>query len=102
MGFRERVVKGLGRCLVDEEIDATALSIHISEVGPGTSAHPPHAHPGLEAFYLLEGEGEVRVGDDSYALRANEAILFDPSKLHGLVNKGSSVMRYMVIIAKAR
>jgi hypothetical protein len=33
-------------------------------------------------------------------LRASEGIIFDPRKLHGLVNSGDVPMRYIVIIAR--
>ena len=54
MNFLEHHVKGLARCLVDESLPPERLHIHISEVGPGARAHPPHAHDGVEALYMLE------------------------------------------------
>jgi len=92
-------VKGLTKCLVDEEVDPKKLSFHISKIDAGTRAHPPHTHEGVEAFYVLEGNGTIEIEDEGYPLGPNEAILLDPTKLHGLVNTGSTAMRYMVIIA---
>ncbi len=92
--------KGLERCLVAANLDPERLRIHISEIEPGTRAHPPHTHEGVEAFYILEGQGELEMGEERQTLQANEAIVIDPSILHGLVNTGTAKMRYMVIITK--
>jgi uncharacterized cupin superfamily protein len=99
MQFLEHPVKGITRCLLDADLKGEPLHVHISEVGPGQRSHPPHRHGGLEAFYMIEGEGVLEIDGESYTLRANEAVVFDPQKLHGLVNRSSSSMRYMVILA---
>lgn len=100
MNFLEQQVKGLARCLVDEDLPPERLRVHISQVGPGGRAHPPHTHDGVEALYMLEGEGTLEIDGESYLVRANEATVFDPTKLHSLVNTGTASMRYMVIIAR--
>jgi hypothetical protein len=48
MQFIEHHVKGLRRILVAEGIDPRRLHVHLSEIGPGTRAHPAHAHDGVE------------------------------------------------------
>lgn len=98
MIFKEHTVKGITRYLLDAGLGGEPLHLHISGVGPGERAHPPHRHGGLEAFYLLEGEGTLEIDDASYPLHANEAAVFDPQKLHGLVNTGSIPLRYLVIL----
>ena len=47
----------------------------------------------------MKREGTLELEGEVYTLGANEVALFDPVKLHGLVNTGSLPMRYMVIIA---
>lgn len=93
-------VKGLAKCLMGPDVDPGKLRLHVSEIEPGTRAHPPHTHVGVEAFYILEGNGTVEVDDERYPLGPNEAILFNPARPHGLVNTGATPMRYMVIIAQ--
>jgi (S)-ureidoglycine aminohydrolase len=97
--FRHQV-KGIARCLLDEDLQGEPLHVHISEVGPGERSHPPHRHGGIEAFYMFEGEGTLEIDSEAYLLKANEAVVFDPNKLHGLLNTGSVPMRYMVIITR--
>lgn len=98
--FKPYVVKGIDRFLVAENIHPDRLHMHISEIGPGTRAHAPHAHGGVEAFYIFEGEGVLETGGERFPLKANEAIVLDATQEHGLINVGSGVLRYLVIIAK--
>lgn len=100
MTFLDHSVKGIARYLLDEALGGEPLHLHISEVGPGERAHPPHRHGGLEAFYMLEGEGTLEIDGESFLLRANEAAVFDPQKLHGLVNRSAAPMRYLVVLAR--
>jgi (S)-ureidoglycine aminohydrolase len=100
MSFLEHQAKGLARLLTDVDLPPERLRIHISEVGPGERSHPPHQHAGVEAFYMLAGEGTLEIGAERQRIRAGEAIVFDPTKLHGLVNTGTIAMRYIVIIAR--
>jgi (S)-ureidoglycine aminohydrolase len=100
MSFVEHHPKGLARFLADADLPSDRLRIHISEVGPGERSHPPHQHPGVEAFYMFEGQGTLEIADERCLISAGEGIVFDPTKLHGLVNTGTAPMRYMVIIAR--
>jgi mannose-6-phosphate isomerase-like protein (cupin superfamily) len=105
MPFTERPAKGLTRCLAEAGLNPDRLRIHISEIAPGTRAHPPHVHQAIEAFYVLEGHGAVEIGDfaeggrtERHELGRNEALILDARTLHGLENIGDTLMRYMVII----
>lgn len=101
MKFLEHDVKGVARCLLDADLNGEPLHVHISEIEPGTRSHPPHRHGGYEAFYVLEGSPTLEIDDEEFILKPNEAAVFDPQKLHGLVNKSNAPARYMVIIARA-
>jgi uncharacterized cupin superfamily protein len=98
MDFVEVAAKGVGRLLVAKGVDAERLHIHISEIGPGERPHPPHTHAGLEAIYVLEGNGTLEVDGQAYPLGANQCMLLDTTRIHGLLNTGTAKMRYMVII----
>jgi uncharacterized cupin superfamily protein len=100
MALVEFPVKGISRNLLDSALGGEPLHIHISEVSAGSRAHPPHQHGGIEAFYMIEGEGTLEVGAETTILTANESAVFDPQKLHGLRNHTDQPMRYMVIIYK--
>lgn len=98
MPFQAMEIKGIVRYLIDASLQGEPLHLHVSEVGPGDRAHPPHKHGGYEAFYLLEGEATLEIADERVKLGAGESVVFDPHKLHGLVNSGDRPMRYIVIL----
>ena len=98
MQFLDIEKKGISRYLFDADVEGEPLRVHISEVEAGQRSHPPHRHGGFEAFYMIEGEGTLEIDGERHPLRANEAVVFDPHKLHGLVNTSQAPMRYMVII----
>ncbi len=99
MSLKEHPVKGISRGLLDTDLNGQPLRFHISEVEAHSRSHPPHQHGGYEAFYMLEGVGTFEIGDETHTLRADESVVFDPTKLHGLRNDTDQPMRYMVIIA---
>jgi (S)-ureidoglycine aminohydrolase len=92
-------VKGIGRYLLDADLGGEPLHLHVSEVAAGGRSHPPHQHGGYEAIYMLDGEGTFEIADESHLIRGGEAVVFDPRKLHGLVNYSTAPMRYMVVLA---
>lgn len=98
--FIEIHKKGLSRCMVAASLEADLLSLHISEIAPGTRAHAAHAHNGIEAFYVLEGSGAVETEGETIPVESNQTVILDASQMHGLVNTGSVPMRYLVIISK--
>lgn len=98
MPLVEHAKKGLARCLIDSRLEGEPLHFHISEVDAGQRSHPPHEHDGVEAIYLLAGEATLEFPDETVRLRTGESIIFDPRRLHGLVNSGTTRNRYMVII----
>ena len=100
MHFLEQTVKGLSRYLIDEDLQGEPLHLHISQIEPGSWSHPPHTHDGVEAFYVLEGQGTLEIEGAHQLIGAGEAAVFDPTKLHGLLNTGTTPMRYIVIIAR--
>jgi mannose-6-phosphate isomerase-like protein (cupin superfamily) len=100
MPFHTIAKKGINHFIVSNSVPDDKLSTHITIVEPGKRAHPPHVHGGVEAFYMLEGEGTMETEGEKQVLRANDIIVLDPTKEHGLVNTGNTPMRYMVIIAQ--
>ncbi len=96
MQFIEHAVKGLRRMLVAEGIDPRRLHVHLSEIGPGTRAHPAHAHEGVEAFLVLEGNGAVETEGLSHPIGPEECMVLDATREHGLVNTGPGRLRSLL------
>ncbi|MBX3013009.1 MAG: cupin domain-containing protein [Caldilineaceae bacterium] len=99
MPLQSHKARGLTRYLLDADLVGEPIHVHISEVGPGQRSHPPHRHGGYEALYMLEGEGTLELDEERHRLGTNEAIVFDPQKLHGLLNHSDAPMKYLVVLA---
>jgi mannose-6-phosphate isomerase-like protein (cupin superfamily) len=91
--------KGLTKLLALPGLVPDRLRMHISEVEPGGRSHPPHTHTGVEGFYVFEGNVTVEVEGEHFPLAANEAMVVDAARPHGIFNGGSTRARYLVVIA---
>jgi quercetin dioxygenase-like cupin family protein len=96
--FRELAIKGISPYHIDERLTGEPLHLHVSEVAPGERAHPPHQHAGYEAVYILGGSAALEIDDERLMLHAGQAVVFDPQRLHGLVNAGATPLRYIVVL----
>lgn len=99
MDVSEIQAKGLTKLLAVTGTVPDKLKIHISEIEAGTRSHPPHQHPGTEAFYLFEGNVTVELEAQRHPLNPNEVMVIDATHMHGLFNSGKTKAKYMVIIA---
>ena len=100
MEVSEIQAKGLSKLLAVTGTVPDKLKIHISEIEAGTRSHPPHQHPGTEAFYLFEGKVTVELEEQRHPLNPNEVMVIDATHMHGLFNSGTTKAKYMVIIAQ--
>jgi mannose-6-phosphate isomerase-like protein (cupin superfamily) len=91
--------KGLTKLLAMPGMVPDKLRMHISEVEAGGRSHPPHTHSGVEGFYVFEGNVTVEVEGQHFSLGANEAMVVDATRPHGIFNSGSTRTRYLVVIA---
>ena len=83
-------------------IGAQKLGYNLTELPPGKAAFPAHNHyANEEMFYIIEGEGELRVGDQRYPLRAGAVVACPPGgpeTAHQICNTSSSeLLRYLAV-----
>ncbi len=64
----------------------------VLELAPG-GYYPGHHHPAPEIYYVLNGEAEWTVGDQTFTARPGEYIYHPPLKMHRMVNKGKDALR---------
>ena len=87
------------RALFSRNIGARKLGYNLTELPPGKSQCPFHAHrEEEEMFLILEGEGELRFGDQRYRLRKHDVIACptgDASVAHQIINTGTAPLRYL-------
>lgn len=91
---------GCTRRSLGAAVGAREIGCSLYEVSPGRSAFPRHFHcANEEAIYVLEGEGTLRLGDETLAVTVGDyaSIPVGPSHAHELVNSGTGPLRYLCL-----
>jgi uncharacterized cupin superfamily protein len=75
------------------------LGCSLTVVPPGKRAWPIHRHHVMdELFYIVSGNGEVRLDDQSLAVRAGDLIASPAgAEAHQIINTGGSELRYLAL-----
>ncbi len=97
-GTRERAAGAVRwRTLLSADRTPTAaLTLGVVELEPGDGTAPRlHRHAQPETYYVLEGEGRVRIGDREEALRPGHTVFIPGGALHAAWNTGTSVLRIL-------
>lgn len=75
---------------IGAKLGAKQLGYNLTVLSPGKSAFPFHNHRvNEEMFFVLEGEGEVRIGANRYPIRQGDAIACPaggPETAHQIIN----------------
>ncbi|MGI9073861.1 MAG: cupin domain-containing protein [Bryobacteraceae bacterium] len=74
-------------------IQACNFSLGHVTLEPNGGQVPWHNQDQEEIYFIVEGEGEMCLGDDRTMLRAGQAIYIPPRVFHQLTNTGSTPMR---------
>ena len=89
------------RAQFSASIGARKLGYNLTVLPPGKAQCPFHSHRGEEEMFLiLEGEGELRFGQQRYQIRAYDVIACPtggPEVAHQIINTGSTDMRYLAL-----
>jgi uncharacterized cupin superfamily protein len=89
------------RGTISDHIGARNLGYNLTVLPPGKAQCPFHCHHGEEEMFLiLEGEGELRFGDQRYPIRKNDVIACPTGGAevaHQIINTGKVVMRYLAL-----
>jgi XRE family transcriptional regulator, regulator of sulfur utilization len=73
------------------------LEVHVTNLNPGKSPHPPHRHPNEEMLIIRQGTVEALVNGEWKRVGPGSVIFFASNQLHGLRNVGSEQAVYHVI-----
>jgi uncharacterized cupin superfamily protein len=86
---------------IGSRIGARKLGYNLTVLPPGKVQCPFHSHHGEEEMFLIiEGEGELRFGDQRYPIRKHDVIACPtggPEVAHQIVNTGKTTMRYLAL-----
>ena len=95
----QRFEARIGR--IGPQIGAKKLGCSLTAVPPGKRAFPFHNHRlNEEMFYVIEGSGEVRIGTETYPIRAGDFIACPPGGpelAHQIVNTGAVELKYLAV-----
>ncbi len=76
-------------------------SLAEARLAPGVST-TPHYHPAAEEIYfILDGQGQMRVGDEVRLVGPGDAIAIPPRASHQLSNTGDCILRLLCCCAPA-
>ena len=85
-------------------IGAKKLGYNITVVPPGKRAFPHHNHRvNEEMFFILEGDGEVRIGKEVFAIRQYDFIACPTGgaeTAHQIINTGDVDLKYLAVSTK--
>jgi len=84
---------------IGTRLGAQKLGYNITAVPPGKRAFPFHNHQvNEEMFFVLEGAGEIRIGDEKFPLRAGDVIACPAGgkeTAHQIINTGTVELKYL-------
>jgi uncharacterized cupin superfamily protein len=90
--------------MVGAVIGAKKMGYNITAVPPGKRAFPPHNHQvNEEMLVVLEGNGEVRIGEVTYPIRPGDivaCIAGGKEVAHVVTNTGSVELKYLAVSTK--
>lgn len=71
------------------------LWVGVTIVDPDSSSNP-HSHSNLEeVFYVLSGQGEIKVGNEVMNIEPGTCIYIPINTMHQLINKGSKKLKVL-------
>ena len=89
------------RALFSRSIGARKLGYNLTELPPGKAQCPLHSHRQEEEMFLvLEGQGELRFGDQRFKIRKHDVIACptgDATVAHQIINTGTAPLRYLAL-----
>jgi uncharacterized cupin superfamily protein len=87
--------------LIGRKLGAKGLGYNLTVVPPGKKAFPFHNHRvNDEMFFIVEGNGQLRMGDQIYPLRAGDVVACPPGNrdtAHQIINNSDADLRYLAV-----
>lgn len=82
-------------------LDAENFCMGTATLDPNGGQVPWHNHPQEEVYVILEGTGEMCVGDERQLLTAGEAVYIPSDAYHQLTNVGDEPLQMLYCYAPA-
>lgn len=85
------------RPLISKDDGAPHYTMRIFEIEEGGFIRD-HQHPWEHELFVIEGEGEIRIGDKVYRVKPGDAIFIPENVVHSYRNVGKGVWRFICVI----
>ena len=99
------VIPGVRRAIYFDAAEGSSqLTLGAAEIDPGKEI-PVHRHKVgdryvEEGFFVLEGEGEVRVGEQTSPIRSGSFCIMSPADgFHSIRNTGNKTLKFVMCFA---
>lgn len=87
--------------VIGARLGAKKLGYRLTVLKPGRRAWPFHNHhANEELFFILEGSGSVRIGTDTFSIRAGDLIACPTGgqeTAHQIINSSDADLRYLCV-----
>lgn len=87
--------------LMSRRIGSKNLGYNLTVVPPGKRAFPFHSHRvNDEMFFVIEGKGEIRIGEKTHQIRQGDVIACPPGgpeSAHQIINSSDADLRYLAV-----
>jgi uncharacterized cupin superfamily protein len=89
---------------IGRKLGAQKLGYNLTVLPPGKRAFPFHHHRvNEEMFFVIEGEGEVRIGPERFPIAQGDVIASvpgGPERAHQIINTGTRELKYLAVSTK--
>jgi uncharacterized cupin superfamily protein len=84
-----------------QQLGAKKLGYNLTVLPPGKSAFPFHCHSvNEEMFFVVEGRGELRLGDARHPIRAGDIVACPPGgpeTAHHILNTSQADLKFLAV-----
>lgn len=85
---------------LDFPVNDRPIEAYLAEFVPRTAHTDPHEHKGVELIYVVSGEIEIEIHDDTHKLQARDSMFFDSQHPHSYKCSGEERAIAIVVAAK--
>lgn len=73
------------------------FDIHITTLNPGLKSHDPHTHTNEEIILMMDGFGEMYIGDGTQRINTGDVCYLASTVLHNITNISNTPITYFAI-----
>ena len=82
-------------------LEAENFCMGVATLAPEGGQVPWHNHPQEEVYVVLEGTGEICIGDERKEIASGQAVYIPPNEYHQLTNVGDEALQMLYCYAPA-